>query len=73
MHAVTGWAPGAASRNIIPSCNCINPHDMQAMLKIMLLPNTDPTITSGTRPRHGRVIHIRKLNNIARVDWAHRG
>jgi len=67
-NAVSG-GPGCFPDNIIPR-DRINPNHMQAMLKIMPLPEYDPRTTSGNYNYDTEeVIDIPKLNNIARVDW----
>jgi hypothetical protein len=67
-NAATG-GPGCFDGNIIPS-SMINPAHLQAMLRIMPLPEYDPRTTQGNYNYDTEeVIDIPKLNNIARVDW----
>ena len=67
-NAVTG-GPGCFDGNIIPA-SLINPAHMQAMLKLMPLPEYDPRTTQGNYNYDTEeVIDIPKLNNVARVDW----
>ena len=67
-NAVTG-GPGCFDGNVIPS-SMINPGHMQAMLKLMPLPEYDPRTTQGNYNYDTEeVIDIPKLNNVARVDW----
>ena len=66
-NAVTG-GPGCFDGNIIPA-SMINPAHMQAMLKIMPLPEYDPRTTSGNYNYDTEeVIDIPKLNNVVRLD-----
>jgi hypothetical protein len=67
-NAVTG-GPGCFDGNIIPA-SMINPNHMQAMLKLMPLPEYDPRTTQGNYNYDTEeVIEIPKLNNVLRVDW----
>jgi Carboxypeptidase regulatory-like domain/TonB-dependent Receptor Plug Domain len=67
-NAATG-GPGCFDNNVIPS-SMINPNHMQAMLKLMPLPEYDPRTTQGNYNYDTEeVIEIPKLNNVARVDW----
>ena len=67
-NAVTG-GPGCFDGNIIPA-SMINPNHMQAMLKLMPLPEYDPRTTQGNYNYDTEeVIDIPKLNNVARIDW----
>ena len=67
-NAVSG-GPGCFDGNIIPA-SMINPNHMQAMLKLMPLPEYDPRTTQGNYNYDTEeVIDIPKLNNIARLDW----
>lgn len=67
-NAVNG-GPGCFDGNIIPA-SLINPGHMQAMLKLMPLPEYDPRTTSGNYNYDTEeVIDIPKLNNIVRMDW----
>ena len=67
-NAVNG-GPGCFDGNIIPA-SMINPNAIQAMMKIMPLPEYDPRTTQGNYNYDTEeVIDIPKLNNIARIDW----
>ena len=67
-NAATG-GPGCFDGNIIPA-SMINPGHMQAMLKLMPLPEYDPRTTQGNYNYDTEeVIDIPKLNNVVRVDW----
>jgi hypothetical protein len=67
-NAVNG-GPGCFDGNIIPA-SMINPNAMQAMMRIMPLPEYDPRTTQGNYNYDTEeVIDIPKLNNIARIDW----
>ena len=67
-NAVSG-GPGCFDGNIIPA-SMINPNHMQAMLKLMPLPEYDPRTTQGNYNYDTEeVIDIPKLNNVVRLDW----
>ena len=67
-NAVTG-GPGCFDGNVIPQ-SMINPGHMQAMLKLMPLPEYDPRTTQGNYNLDTEeVTDIPKLNNIFRADW----
>ncbi len=67
-NAVTGGA-GCFDGNIIPA-SMINPNHMQAMLKLMPLPEYDTRTTAGNYNYDTEeVIDIPKLNNVVRIDW----
>jgi hypothetical protein len=67
-NAATG-GPGCFPGNIIPK-ELINPGHMQAMLKIMPLPEFDPRTTQGNYNLDlEEVIDIPKLNNVVRLDF----
>jgi hypothetical protein len=67
-NAVNG-GPGCFDGNIIPG-SMINPNHMQAMLKLMPLPEYDPRTTTGNYNYDSEEItDVPKLNNVARVDW----
>jgi hypothetical protein len=67
-NAVNG-GPGCFDGNIIPA-SLINPNQMQAMLKLMPLPEYDPRTTTGNYNYDSEEITDNpKLNNVARVDW----
>jgi hypothetical protein len=66
--ATTG-GPGCFDGNIIPA-SMINSSHMQAMLRLMPLPEYDPRTTQGNYNYDTEeVIDIPKLNNVARIDW----
>ena len=67
-NAVTG-GPGCFDGNVIPA-SLINPNHMQAMLKLMPLPEYDPRTTTGNYNYDSEEItDVPKLNNVVRVDW----
>ena len=67
-NAATG-GPGCFDGNIIPA-SMINSAHMQAMLKLMPMPEYDPRTTQGNYNYDTEeVIDIPKLNNVARIDW----
>jgi hypothetical protein len=66
--ATTG-GPGCFDGNIIPA-SMINSAHMQAMLRLMPLPEYDPRTTQGNYNYDTEeVIDIPKMNNVARIDW----
>src|SRR5687767_3689540 len=66
--ATTG-GPGCFDGNVIPA-SMITPDHMQAMLKLMPLPEYDTRTTSGNYNYDSEeVTNVPKLNNIVRVDW----
>ncbi len=67
-NAVTGGA-GCFDGNIIPA-SMINPNHMQAMLKLMPLPEYDTRTTAGNYNYDSEEItDVPKLNNVVRIDW----
>ena len=67
-NAVNG-GPGCFEGNIIPA-SMINPAHMQAMLKLMPLPEYDPRTTQGNYNYDTEELtDVPKLNNVARIDW----
>ncbi len=66
--AVNG-GPGCFDGNIIPA-SMINPAHMQAMLKLMPLPEYDTRTTQGNYNYDSEELtDVPKLNNVARIDW----
>ena len=67
-NAATG-GPGCFDGNVIPA-SMINSAHMQAMLRLMPMPEYDPRTTQGNYNYDTEeVIDIPKLNNVARIDW----
>lgn len=67
-NAVTG-GPGCFDGNIIPA-SMIDPSAIQAMLRLMPLPEYDPRTTQGNYNYDSEEItDVPKLNNVVRVDW----
>jgi hypothetical protein len=67
-NAVSGGS-GCFDGNIIP-ISMINPNHMQAMLKLMPLPEYDPRTTQGNYNYDSEELtDVPKLNNVVRVDW----
>ena len=67
--SVTAGGSGCFDGNIIPA-SMINPNHMQAMLKLMPLPEYNPLTTAGNYNYDSEEItDVPKLNNVVRIDW----